>query len=92
MVSMIGLGLALAIAAIAWRRGRAPGGFYDAQVYGMTPDTHRRYAWTSLGFALAFALMLGFQIFAVDTLVLAAYTVVAIVYVTSFLRGASDER
>ena len=34
----------LLLAATAYVRSRTAGGFYDAEVYGMTPVAHRRYA------------------------------------------------
>ena len=53
--NFIGLGVSLAIAALAWSRSRGSGGFYDAGVYAMTARTHAAYAVASLAFALFFA-------------------------------------
>lgn len=91
MWSSIGIALAVALAAIAWRRSRVAGGFYDAGIYAMTPRTHRAYAVAGLAFALFFAIALAVHADGAGIAGLAAYAVVAIFYVTSFLRGASDD-
>lgn len=83
--------MSLALAAIAWRRSRASGGFYDAGVYAMTPRSHRAYAVAGLAFALFFAVTLALHGEGAGIAGLAAYAVVAIFYATSFLRGASDD-
>lgn len=88
---MIGLAVSLAVAAAAWWRSRLTGGYYDAGIYGMTPRAHRAYALVSLGFALFFALALGLGSTSAGVAGLAIYTVVAIFYATSFLRGAADD-
>ena len=90
MWSLIGLAIAVAIAAFAWHRGGA-GGYYDAQVYAMTARTHRGYALTSLAFAAFFAVTFALKRNAAGVAGLALYAVIAIFYITSFLRGASDE-
>ncbi len=91
MWSIAGAVFAAAIAALAWWRGRTAGtSFYAGQVYGMTASTHRGYAGVSLAFVVLFAATLVFpQIPAVP--LLAAYAVVAIFYLSSFVRGASGE-
>jgi hypothetical protein len=89
--SAIGLGLAVAVAATAWRRGRLPGGFYDREVYAMDVRAHRRYALVSLVFALYFAATYVLVLPAAGIAGLALYALVALFYATSFLRGASDE-
>jgi hypothetical protein len=90
MWNLIGVAFALATGAWAWSRSRAPGGFYAEGVYGMTPAMHRRYAVVSaafaLGIGLAWALHATFASFAA----LAIYAVIAILYYSSFIRGASD--
>ncbi len=91
MLTFFGLILALVVAAVAWRRGGGDGGFYDGEVYGMTPAVHRRYAAVSIGFAAAFAILLGLRATAPTLVLLAAYVLIALLYLTSFLRGASDE-
>lgn len=85
-----GLALALFIAGIAFKRSRARGGYYDAEVYAMVPSTHRRYAAVSLAFALFFALALAFRAQLAGIAGLAIYAVVALLYLTSFLRGYAD--
>jgi hypothetical protein len=91
MWSLIGAILALAVSAVAWQRSRAKSRtFYEHDVYGMTPSTHRRYALASAGFAIVF--IAGSLWPHVPTVpLLAAYTVVAILYFASFVRGASGE-
>jgi hypothetical protein len=90
MWSFVGLALAVFVAIAAWRRSVAGGGFYDAETYGMTPETHRRYALGSLAFALYFSLAYALRADAAGIVGLAIYTLVAAVYATSFLRGAAD--
>ncbi len=86
----IGLLLALAVAAIAWRRSSSGGGFYDRDVYAMTPAIHRRYAVASLAFAVYFAAALLLRQATAGIAGLALYALVAVFYATSFLRGAPD--
>jgi hypothetical protein len=85
-----GLALSLAIAAIAVLRSRASGGYYDAEVYGMLPATHRRYAAISLAFASFFAVAWALHAAAAGLAALTVYVLIAIFYVTSFLRGYAD--
>jgi len=85
-----GLALALFIAATAYARSRARGGYYDAQLYGMEPSTHRRYAAVSLAFALFFAAALGLHAQFGGIVLLAIYAAIALFYLTSFLRGYAD--
>lgn len=85
-----GLALALFIAAIAFLRSRTRGGYYDAELYGMSPSTHRRYAAISLAFALFFAIAWSLHARAPGLVALAIYAVIALLYVTSFLRGYAD--
>jgi hypothetical protein len=95
---LIGCILALAVTLIAWLRGaavrrskgRVPGLTYDLDVYGMTVRTHRRYAWTGLAFAVFFGFTCALHQSAAGIAGLAVYALIAILYATSFLRGASD--
>lgn len=81
----------LLLAAAAYLRGRTAGGFYDAEVYGMTPDAHRRYAAIALAFALAFFAVALWWPRGVATIWLgAAFVLFAVIYITSFLRGAAE--
>jgi hypothetical protein len=89
--SLAGLVLAVAIALCAWYRSRMKGGFYDAQVYGMTAASHRRYAVVSLAFAAYFASTLGLHLETAGIAGLALYALVAVFYATSFLRGFADD-
>ncbi len=88
--SLAGAAVALAIGTAAWRRSRSPGGFYDREIYGMSPRSHRRYAAVSMLFAAYFAVTAACRLDAAGIAGLALYAAIAIFYVTSFLQGASD--
>lgn len=90
MWSMLGLFISLALALLALNRSRAAGGFYDSAVYAMTSAAHKRYAWVSLCFALFFVFTLVRRHEDLALWGFAALTLVAIFYLTSFLRGFSD--
>ena len=90
MWNLIGVAAALVTAGMAWRASRAPGGFYDEGVYGMGRSLHRRYAAVSLAFALAFGTAFALHATFAGLIALAAYAVIAILYYSSFIRGASD--
>jgi hypothetical protein len=75
----------------AWRCSRAPGGFYDREVYGMTASVHRRYAVISLAFAVYFVIASVLRLDAAGIAGLALYALVAVFYAASFLQGAPDE-
>jgi hypothetical protein len=90
MWCLVGLALSVFVALAAWRRSVAPGGFYDLESYGMTPQTHRRYALGSLAFALYFLLAYVLRANTAGVAGLAAYALIAAFYATSFLRGAAD--
>jgi hypothetical protein len=85
------LAAALALSVTAWRRSAVPAGYYDGQVYGMTPATHRRYAMVAIGFAVAFALAAAARFDTGAIVALALFVPVAIFYMSSFVRGAEDE-
>jgi hypothetical protein len=89
--SLGGLAIALVVASIALRCSRSPGGFYDREAYGMTAAVHRRYATTSLVFAIYFAVTSAFHLETAGIAGLALYALIAVLYASSFLRGASDE-
>ncbi|MBV9333444.1 MAG: hypothetical protein JO146_05510 [Candidatus Eremiobacteraeota bacterium] len=91
LYSAAGTIIALIVAIAAWRCSRAPGGFYDRDVYGMSESSHRRYALVSVGFAIYFGIAFALRLDAAGIAGLALYALVAIFYATSFLRGASDE-
>jgi hypothetical protein len=90
MWSLAGLILALGVAAAAWQRSRSAGGFYDGQTYGMDARAHRRYAGVSLAFALFFAATYAAGFASAGIAGLALYGLIAVLYATSFLQGASD--
>ncbi|HUN29247.1 MAG TPA: hypothetical protein VMV65_05550 [Alphaproteobacteria bacterium] len=81
--------LLLALAAAV--RSRSAGGFYDAEVYGMTPSAHRRYTLIAVAFAVAFFAVAWWWPRSGATIWLfAAFVLFAVLYLTSFLRGASE--
>jgi hypothetical protein len=87
-----GLVLALIVAGFAgWRSRRTSRNYYETHIYGMTPQTHVRYAAVSLLFTALFASAF-FASFVPVVPLLAAYTLVAIFYFSSFARGFSDEQ
>jgi hypothetical protein len=90
MWNLIGTAAALAIALLAWLRSRAAGGFYAAGVYGMSPVIHRRYAIAGLAFAAGFAVAFALNATTAGLAGLAIFAVIAILYLSSFVRGASD--
>ena len=93
MLSAIGSLLALGLAAFAWVRSRrASGGYYDDDVYAMTPAVHRRWAFAGLAFAAFFAAVWRLGYDAAGSAGFALFAVVAIAYAESFLRGAEDVR
>jgi hypothetical protein len=82
----------LLLAAGAYLRSRSPGGFYDAQVYGMTPRSHRAYAAVALAFAFAFFVAgLVWPRGAATIWIGAAFVLFAVFYLSSYLRGASED-
>lgn len=90
MWTVVGIVLCLAVAVAAWLRSRTAGGHYDADGYGMTPQTHRRYAW--LAALLAVLLGASFYVAALPSIVLLGVAVlVGILYLSSFLRGAQAD-
>ena len=89
--SVLGAVIAGILAGLAFVRSRAPGGFYDADVYGMTPVVHRRYVWTALAFFAAFLCSAWSRADTIGIWLLAAFVLVAIFYLTSFLRGAHED-
>lgn len=90
MWNLIGSVVALFTTVLAWRRSHAPGGFYAEGVYGMGPSHHRRYAAVSLAFAVVLAILFAIHATFAGLIVFAVYAVIAILYYSSFIRGASD--
>ncbi len=89
--NVVGLVLALGVAAIAWRRSRAAGGFYDRDVYGMDADDASALRDRQLGVR---RLLRGHvriaRAPAAGIAGLALYALVAVLYAASFLQGAPD--
>ena len=86
----IGFALAIGIAVLAWQRSRAPGGYYDRDVYGMQRGSHLRYAAISAAFAVLFAAAYAIDLERAGIAALALYALVAVFYLSSFLRGWAD--
>jgi len=84
-----GLGISVVVAIAAFARALSRAGHYDG-AYGMTPSTHRRYGYAALALALAFAA--GFAWPPMPTVaLLGAAVLLALFYLTSFLRGAEAD-
>jgi hypothetical protein len=91
MWAWIGLGCAAVGAALALRRARTgAASFYEHEVYAMTRTSHVRFALVSLAFAGAFLVVLLFR-WPAAVPVLAVYTVLLLLYGSSFVRGAVGE-
>jgi ABC-type proline/glycine betaine transport system permease subunit len=88
--SAIGIVLALGIAVVAWRSSASRGGYYDREIYGMSRATHVRYAVISLAFAGFFIAAYAFGLRSAGIVALALYALLAVFYLTSFLRGAAE--
>jgi hypothetical protein len=91
VADLIGSIVALLLAGAAYLRSRGSGGFYDRDVYGMTAQTHRRYALAALAFAVAFALSARWFSQSATIWVYAAFVLFAVFYLTSYLRGAHED-
>jgi hypothetical protein len=89
--NVVGLALASFVALAAWRRSQGAGGFYDRETYGMGPSAHRRYAAVSAAFAGFFAVAYALRAETAGVIALALYAVIALLYATSFLRGATAD-
>ena len=86
----VGIVLALGVALAAWRSSASRGGYYDREVYGMSPATHVRYAVISLAFAGFFIAAYVLALRSAGIAALALYALLAVFYLTSFLRGAAE--
>jgi hypothetical protein len=100
-----GFVLSLGLALVAWARSRASSRtYYEGDVYGMDPATHRKYALFFGAFSLVFLVELaipGLYYFnnalselrseLVQALALPAVVVGAILYGATFVRGATGE-
>jgi len=93
-----GFVLSLGLALVAWARSRASSRtYYEGEVYGMGPTAHRKYALAFAAAGAGFLLELVWQPsgpgpFAwVPTALLAATVLLGILYLATFVRGASGE-
>jgi hypothetical protein len=92
MWSGIGLALCAIVIVVALRKSKhGNGSYYEGEVYGMTPRTHRAYVSLSALFAAAFAAAFFAGVIPAVPL-LGAYALVFIFYFSSFARGFSDEQ
>jgi hypothetical protein len=87
--ALLGLVLSLIGAVVALTRGRAPKSFYAADVYHLTNRSHRRFAALSALFAGGFLAALRWPL--LDVPLLAVYTLLLVLYGSSFARGFSGE-
>jgi hypothetical protein len=87
--ALAGLALSLAGAIVALTRGRAARSFYAAEVYHLTVRSHRRFAAVSAAVAAGFLAALRWPGLAIP--LLAVYTLLLILYLSSFARGFSGE-
>lgn len=88
VLGAVGAGI---IAVFAIFRSRTPGGYYDTDVYGMTPAAHRTYAVIASALFLAFIFTLWFRASTIAFYLFAAFVLFALFYLTSFLRGAHED-
>jgi hypothetical protein len=87
--AVLGLALSLGGGALALWRGRAPRSFYAADVYHMTRRSHRRFAALSAAFGAGFLVSLRWPV--LNLPLLAVYTLLLVLYASSFARGFSGE-
>jgi hypothetical protein len=86
---ILGVALTCGGGALALWRARRPRSFYAADVYHMTQRSHRRFAALSAVFAAGFLLSLRWP--ALNLPLLAVYTLLLVLYASSFARGFSGE-
>lgn len=91
MWSWIGFGLAVVGSLVAAWRGRGGAlSYYEADVYHMSPQSHRRFAAASAIFAAVFLAAAAVPRLPAVPL-LAVYVVFIVLYGASFVRGAAGE-
>lgn len=91
MWAWIGAGTALLGTLLAvWRAKRPTQSYYEAHVYHMTPRSHARFATASAAFTLLFVVAAVYPRLPAVPL-LAVYTVLIVLYGSSFVRGAAGE-
>jgi hypothetical protein len=86
----VGLGISVVVATAAFVRSSSRAGHYDGAVYGMTPAMHRRYAYVAGALGLGFVASLAWPPMP-TVILLGAIVLVALFYLTSFLRGAEAD-
>jgi O-antigen/teichoic acid export membrane protein len=89
MYAVAGLVLSLAGAALALAFGRRAASYYARDVYHMSDRSHIAFAVFSLGCAIVFAVSLVHDVFSIP--VLAVWTLAAVLYGSSFLRGYGSD-
>jgi hypothetical protein len=89
--TIVGFLGALLVALLAFARSRTAGGFYDADVYGITAAGHRAYGFIASAFCALFLLALAMRAETLGLWLLAAFVPFALFYLTSFLRGAHED-
>ena len=89
--SIVGLCVSFAVMIVAWWRMRVPATYYDGQVYGMTPKAHRSYLLVELSLCAIFALTMILHADWIALWFLAAAAIADILYLSSFIRGATEE-
>jgi hypothetical protein len=87
--ALLGLALSAGGAALACTRGRATRSPYAVDVYHMTARSHRRFAALSAIFAGGFVLAL--RLTPIEIPLLAVYTLLLVLYASSFARGFSGD-
>lgn len=91
MWSIVGCAGALLVAILAFVRSRTAGGFYDADVYGISAAGHRAYGLVASAFCALFLVALATHLETLGLWLLAAFVPFALFYLTSFLRGAHED-
>jgi hypothetical protein len=86
---LLGFVLSLGGGVLALTRLRARQSFYAGEVYHMTLRSHRRFAAISAIFATGFLVALRWQLIGIP--LLAIYTLLFVLYASSFARGFSEE-
>jgi hypothetical protein len=89
LYTLAGLVLSLGGGVLGGLRARSPHSFYAADVYHMTARSHRRFAALSAAFAAGFLLGLHWTGIAIP--LLAVYTLLLVLYASSFARGFSHD-
>ena len=89
-VAVGGVALSVLVATVAGRALQRPSGFYESEVYGLDCAMHRRIALAACAAAVGFTLA-ACVVRLPSTVMLGIATLAAILYLSSFLRGAEDQ-